>query len=71
MSKIKGCKRCKYDKTIYDIDYTESAQKQKICYKETKVCSKCNYISPYEKIIKKEELSSGSSSFSIGLYSFY
>ena len=54
MSKIKGCKRCRYDKTIYDIDYTESTQKQKICYKETKVCSKCNYISPYEKILKRE-----------------
>lgn len=54
MSKIKGCKRCRYDKTIYDIDYIESTQKQKICYKEAKVCSKCNYISPYEKILKRE-----------------
>ena len=54
MSTVKGCKRCKYDKSEYEIYYRESAQKQKICYKETKVCSKCNYISPYEKIIKKE-----------------
>ena len=53
MSTIKKCKRCKYNKSEYEIDYIESAQKQKICYKETKVCSKCNYINPYEKILKK------------------
>ena len=53
MSTVKGCKRCKYDKSEYEIYYRESAQKQKICYKETKKCSKCNYIRPNEKSIKK------------------
>ena len=54
MSKIKGCKRCKYDKTIYDIDYQESAMHQVICYKEIKVCSKCNYIRPSKNFIYNE-----------------
>lgn len=43
MSKIKGCKRCKYDKTIYHIDYEKSAQEQMIYFTTDIVCSKCNY----------------------------
>lgn len=54
MSSVKGCKRCKYDKTINEIDYSKSAQKQKICYNKIKVCSKCNYISPYDNYKYKE-----------------
>ena len=43
MSNVKGCKRCKYDKTIYHINYSRSAQEQMIYYTTDIVCSKCNY----------------------------
>lgn len=52
MSSIKGCKRCRYNKIEYEIDYNKSAQEQKIYYKEMKICGKCNYINP--KIKHKE-----------------
>lgn len=46
MSKIKGCKRCKYE-TIYHVDYEKSYREQKIYYTTDKVCCKCNYNPKY------------------------
>lgn len=46
MSEIKKCKRCKYNKNIYEIDYNKSAQEQKIYCVKFKVCKICDYIRP-------------------------
>lgn len=43
---VHKCKRCKYTKYDYNINYELSARNQKVCWIETKLCERCNYEKP-------------------------